>query len=475
MSAQRSVGVYQPRSRRAQIAEAMAGLRQRACALLASAVWRLLGGGFLALAAALLIALAGYDATDPSFDVATGKDASNWLGSTGSFTADFMLRFWGLAAVGFAATMSAWAWQMLSRAMPPRRFAWRAGALFFGLLVCACGLGALPLFGSFPSGAGGIPGRLSWTALESLSVRTHWHGLPLASSIAMGLCGLALVLWAAGANFRTAGIVAGVAGYGVTSIFRAFGAMRGPKPAIRRPVFEADDDDEDDLEDTEVDEFDEIEEPVARARAPRETNETLVRRGDERRRKLRAKSELQPALNLAEGEYQLPPLGLISEPPPDITGPVLSDDALKENARMLEAVLGDFGVRGRISEVRPGPVVTLYEFEPAAGVKSSRVSSLSEDIARSMSAVAARVAVIPGRNVIGIELPNPRREKVYLRELLSAPEYEKSRAPLTLALGKTIGGEPVMADLAKMPHLLIAGTTGSGKSVALNTMILSLL
>jgi S-DNA-T family DNA segregation ATPase FtsK/SpoIIIE len=142
---------------------------------------------------------------------------------------------------------------------------------------------------------------------------------------------------------------------------------------------------------------------------------------------------------------------------------------------MLEAVLGDFGVRGRIVAVRPGPVVTLYELEPAAGVKSSRVISLSDDIARSMSAVAARVAVIPGRNVIGIELPNQRRETVYLRELFSAPEYEKSRAPLTLALGKTIGGEPVMADLAKMPHLLIAGTTGSGKSVALNTMILSLL
>ena len=159
-----------------------------------------------------------------------------------------------------------------------------------------------------------------------------------------------------------------------------------------------------------------MDEPVTlRTQTRGETSGTLVRRSDERRRKSRAKSELQPALNLAAGEYQLPPLGLLSEAPPDVTGPILSDDALKENARLLEAVLGDFGVRGRISEVRPGPVVTLYEFEPAAGVKSSRVISLSEDIARSMSAVAARVAVIPGRNVIGIELPNPRREKVYLR------------------------------------------------------------
>jgi len=153
----------------------------------------------------------------------------------------------------------------------------------------------------------------------------------------------------------------------------------------------------------------------------------------------------------------------------------LSDDALEENARMLESVLVDFGVRGRINAVRPGPVVTLYEFEPAAGVKSSRVISLADDVARSMSAVAARIAVIPGRNVIGIELPNHTRETVYLRELLASNDFEKARAPLTLALGKTIGGEPVMADLAKMPHLLIAGTTGSGKSVGLNTMILSLL
>jgi len=142
---------------------------------------------------------------------------------------------------------------------------------------------------------------------------------------------------------------------------------------------------------------------------------------------------------------------------------------------MLEAVLADFGVKGRITAVRPGPVVTLYEFDPAAGVKSSRVVSLSDDVARSMSAVAARIATISGRNVIGIELPNQVRETVFLREMFASGDYEKARAPLTLALGKTIGGEPVMADLAKMPHLLVAGTTGSGKSVGLNTMILSLL
>src|SRR3984957_2523273 len=200
-----------------------------------------------------------------------------------------------------------------------------------------------------------------------------------------------------------------------------------------------------------------------------------VKREEARRGPLKTKTPRQPALNLAESEYQLPALGLLAEPVRLHDAAALSDEALEENARMLEAVLGDFGVRGRIMAVRPGPVVTLYEFEPAAGVKSSRVISLADDVARSMSAVAARIAVIPGRNVMGIELPNQNCETVFLRELLGSQDYEKARAPLILALGKTIGGEAVMAALAKMPHLLIAGTTGSGKSVALNTMILSLL
>jgi S-DNA-T family DNA segregation ATPase FtsK/SpoIIIE len=173
--------------------------------------------------------------------------------------------------------------------------------------------------------------------------------------------------------------------------------------------------------------------------------------------------------------FQLPSVHLLAEPKAVARDASLSADALEQNARMLEGVLEDFGVKGEIIHVRPGPVVTLYELEPAPGIKSSRVIGLADDIARSMSAIAARVAVVPGRNAIGIELPNRTRETVYLREMIGSKDFEASKAKLAMALGKTIGGEPVVADLAKMPHLLVAGTTGSGKSVAINTMILSLL
>src|SRR5213076_170946 len=176
----------------------------------------------------------------------------------------------------------------------------------------------------------------------------------------------------------------------------------------------------------------------------------------------------------SSGGYVLPAVELLASPS-KIGRSTLSTEILQETATSLESVLGDFGVRGQIINARPGPVVTLYELEPAPGIKSSRVIGLADDIARSMSALSARVAVVSGRNAIGIELPNDKREKVYFREMLSSDEYTDTQAKLPLCLGKTIGGEPVVVDLARMPHLLIAGTTGYGKSVAINTMILSLL
>ncbi|WP_294622634.1 DNA translocase FtsK [uncultured Roseovarius sp.] len=191
----------------------------------------------------------------------------------------------------------------------------------------------------------------------------------------------------------------------------------------------------------------------------------------------RAMAEAQPTLQFEEApqpEYDLPPLNLLTNPD-NITRHHLSDEALEENARMLENVLDDYGVKGEIVSVRPGPVVTMYELEPAPGLKASRVIGLADDIARSMSALSARVSTVPGRSVIGIELPNDNREMVSFREILSSRDYGDGNQKLPLALGKDIGGDPMVSNLAKMPHLLIAGTTGSGKSVAINTMILSLL
>ena len=190
----------------------------------------------------------------------------------------------------------------------------------------------------------------------------------------------------------------------------------------------------------------------------------------------KAKAEAQPSLfkDAKSADYETPPLNLLASPT-SIVHHHLSDEALEENARLLENVLDDYGIKGEIVSVRPGPVVTLYELEPAPGLKASRVIGLADDIARSMSALSARVSTVPGRSVVGIELPNEKRETVLLREMLSGKDYGDGNQALPLALGKDIGGKPITTDLAKMPHLLIAGTTGSGKSVAINTMILSLL
>ncbi|MDB5614655.1 MAG: translocase FtsK [Devosia sp.] len=185
--------------------------------------------------------------------------------------------------------------------------------------------------------------------------------------------------------------------------------------------------------------------------------------------------EAQSSFFSEPGGFELPPLSLLSEPKHNGPSPEHAPERLEAMARQLEGVLEDFGVKGDIINVRPGPVVTLFELEPAPGIKSSRVISLADDIARSMSAISARVAVVPGRNAIGIELPNHNRETVYFREMLASSDFEKMKGKLPICLGKTIGGEPVIADLARMPHLLIAGTTGSGKSVGINTFILSLL
>ncbi len=264
---------------------------------------------------------------------------------------------------------------------------------------------------------------------------------------------------------------------------------RSERRVVTAPPMSIDDDEEDDFLDAgrrpagimpEDDEDDDVAAdwapvPAPRKQPPAQASGRVIPAAPRPKTGQRIEREAQASFVSDEENFVLPPLHFLAEPKNVARDATLSADALEQNARMLEGVLEDFGVKGEIIHVRPGPVVTLYELEPAPGIKSSRVIGLADDIARSMSAIAARVAVVPGRNAIGIELPNQRRETVYLRELLGSRDFEQSKARLAMALGKNIGGEPVIADIAKMPHLLVAGTTGSGKSVAINTFILSLL
>jgi len=471
-------GVYHPRARGGAMSDALADARHAMNRLLRMLALR--GAGLLLLVAATLAlaALASYSSDDASLNNANLRDASNWLGPLGAIGADLLLQLFGLAALAFLAPLFVWGARGL-RGRSIKYAMWRLLAWPLGTLTVAAGLGLFPRPASLPAGTGGLIG------IAASGLSTHaaevWHTPMLSWALPLGLLlvGLPLAFLATGLRFLP--IV-----YGVMQIPAAARWVAG---LVRKPhlgtLWGHHNEDEGDHEYQDDDEgayhlHEDEDEPGAAepesiaATRLAERQQSRVKR-DARMAQPKRTDKQQPALNLSSGEYQLPSLGLLTEAPPVKDTHTLSDEALEENARMLEAVLADFGVKGRINAVRPGPVVTLYEFEPAAGVKSSRVISLSDDVARSMSAVAARIATISGRNVIGIELPNQFRETVYLREMFASADYDKARAPLTLALGKTIGGEPVMADLAKMPHLLVAGTTGSGKSVGLNTMILSLL
>jgi len=465
MTQGRMIGAYQPRSRRSQMADRLDDWRRTLVHTLNTAVLRGAGAALFLGAIAGFAALLTYNPNDVSLNNATSGEPSNLLGGLGATAADLLLLTFGLAAVAALLPPCVWGIRaLLGHGIT--KAAWRALAWPAGAVLMAAGFGLIPPPLTLPARTGGVIGE----ALAGIFRHVHIHWIGIVIPLLLLLASLPLAFFATGLRFRH--VWAAAAGT-PARVARATSWMRRPVRFVRADEAEEDDEDGDYEDDDEGDYGLAVTpEPVA-ARAGKSAGR--VKREENRKAAAKPKPPRQPAFNLASGEYQLPALGLLAEPVRLHDATSLSDEALEENARMLEAVLGDFGVRGRIMAVRPGPVVTLYEFEPAAGVKSSRVISLADDVARSMSAVAARIAVIPGRNVMGIELPNHNRETVYLRELLGSADYEKARAPLILALGKTIGGEAVMADLAKMPHLLIAGTTGSGKSVALNTMILSLL
>jgi DNA segregation ATPase FtsK/SpoIIIE, S-DNA-T family len=441
------------------------------------------------------LAVASWSPTDPSFNHATAMKPRNWLGYPGAFAADQMMQLLGLGVLAFLFVPLKWAIFFFRHETPnnPKLTvaSWVGASLAFSSLLATLPTPSVwPLAGGLGGNIGdvlagsllsilsiGIKGFIAKTIVFFAALFTSYWTLMRAFNL-----NVAEVIERAPAK-KKAKSAAPKWNNPLPSLWQKLMAFKPkPKPAKSRrftaetdanvlsrfaPVslkkniqVEEELEEEIEFEDEELSPFeDSTEEELEEEAAP----------------VIQLKTKLTPKTKLKPNSFELPPLELLSEPKKAGRLPEFSPEFLEENARRLEGVLEDFGVRGQIINVRPGPVVTLYELEPAPGIKSSRVISLADDIARSMSAISARVAVVQGRNAIGIELPNPKRETVYLRELMQGDSFIKNNTTLSLALGKNIGGEPIFADLARMPHLLIAGTTGSGKSVGINTMILSLL
>jgi S-DNA-T family DNA segregation ATPase FtsK/SpoIIIE len=398
------------------------------------------------------IALATHHATDPSLSTAAGGPPANWLGSFGSYLSDALLLLFGLGSVFFLPVIAIAGLRLL-RLEPAGRTA--RGLLFAAIAAILLGIALGLTSGSAVSGLpGGWGGALGLAAAHGVDAAL---GLIANPQIA-GPARFATLLL-----FALAGLGVAYVALGLTVDERGWlGGLLRRQPRERRAAPRS----------TEI-----REERGTPATPPKtrptvavaEPSRSVIAAGRTKDRKATA----QPSLALGDN-YQLPTVDLLT-PPPKEGRQQIDRAGLERNARLLETVLEDFNVRGEITEVRPGPVVTMYELEPASGIKASRVIALADDIARNMSALSARVATIPGRSVIGIELPNPKREAVSLSELIGSQAFEDQNMSLPLIVGKNIAGDPVIADLAPMPHLLVAGTTGSGKSVGLNCMILSLL
>jgi S-DNA-T family DNA segregation ATPase FtsK/SpoIIIE len=405
------------------------------------------GGVVAAAGAALVVALASYDAADPSLNASAAGQPGNLLGVLGADAADLAMQGLGLAAWAIGLIMvSLGLWRLFDREPARRRRNLRLHSAIglLGVLTLAGALAAPrpPAIWPLSTGLGGLAGDAVLAMLSGLLRLAHAPAADVIAGAALAAVSLAALLFTLGAARRLH------PGY----------AYRADTARTRRMVAP--------VGSQATDGADPWEPPpgplsIKQPKAPPKAS------GREEREEQRSFPFVEP------GGFKLPELAMLAKP--RARASAFDEEALRQNARLLEGVLAEFGVRGQIDHIRPGPVVTLYELVPAPGVKSARVVALSDDIARSMSVAACRVSVVPGRNAIGIELPNARRETVFLRDLLCSAEYEKASQTLPLALGETIGGEPYIVDLAKMPHLLIAGTTGSGKSVGVNAMILSIL
>ena len=421
-----------------------------------SALWILAG-----LAIILFLALATYDPADPSFSVGgNGQAVSNRMGPAGAWFADLAFLLFGRPAflfpllvllAGLLIFRSRKRSKGKSKAPPARPVVWWRAGGFVLLLATSCGLATLNTFApDMTATAGGLLGRLVGGGLEQ--VLSH-----------LGATVLLLVLWFVSVSLAT-GVswlaVMDTVGAGVlngTSATRAFFKRMRERRKGRK---------------------------VKRQRR-RVVKKKIRKKGKRAEPRIEPTFDAPPTGERLEREKQVPlfestppgeppPLSLLDDAPPREGG--YSKDALEAMSRLVEVKLGDFGIDVEVVSVHPGPVVTRFELKPAPGVKVSQISNLAKDLARSLSTVSVRVVeVIPGKPYVGLEIPNEVRELVTLGEIIKSEVYEKLKSPLTLALGKDIGGQPMVTDLGKMPHLLIAGTTGSGKSVALNAMVLSLL
>ncbi|MDA8667252.1 DNA translocase FtsK [Alphaproteobacteria bacterium] len=468
--------------------------------LAAGFLWlRLSAAISLLLVFLLALAVLSYAPQDASMNVSSGLDIDNWLGRPGAIAADMVLQLFGLAVWLILLPLGARAARQLT-GLALNRPNWRfiaalAAPLIMALALALGGRQVDPL-SPIP---GGALGELLADGLEVGLARLELYmprRIELALAYGLGAMALLAALFGSGLVRNTAnlGWQMGRQSLRITrQLPTAYRRIRAAVvwlspyqlrhfaarlPVIWRPRDTNQDTQQDGSEGPPQDTEQDTQQDGSETAAGFDTARGAVQVADKKpapKKGRRAAREAQPSLAFDRSTYELPPLRLLTEHKKPRQTLNLSKDALEANARMLETVLADFGIKGTIGQVRPGPVVTLYELEPAAGVRSSRVVGLSDDIARSMSAVSARVAPVPGSNVIGIELPNQTRELVSLRELLSSSDFESGKSKLTMALGKNIGGAPVMSDLTKMPHLLVAGTTGSGKSVGINTMILSLL
>jgi DNA segregation ATPase FtsK/SpoIIIE, S-DNA-T family len=435
-----------------------------------------LGGLALGIVAiAITVALLSYSPTDPSLNNATDQTVTNLLGAYGAVAADIGLQSMGICALIPAVIMLAWSWQLI-RKRRIEHLATRVILTIIAIMAGAVAVASLSVPGNWPlvTGLGGFTGEALFDQATPFAMMMHpVYGPALMAAFAGGISA-ALLIYVLGWTLRDWQSLIHAfraAGAGVYSGLQLGGRAADHIQDLRERYLSGggmQPDDEDD-----------VPEPKARrgVRKSADVTDPLVTAKKKQLKAGRkADKERQKKLDFGDdGVYTHPPLDLLEQS--DATKPQtrIDKDLLEQNAAFLASVLEDFGIRGEIVKVRPGPVVTLYELEPAPGTKTSRVIGLSDDIARSMSAISVRVAVVPGRSVIGIELPNSTREMVGLRELLASEAFEKTGGDLPLALGKDIGGTPVCVDLARMPHLLMAGTTGSGKSVGMNAMILSLL